>query len=85
MFFNDYALKIKGICESLAFINVTIDDDDKVEACLRGLGPQYKGFKTSIQTRENIPNFSDLISMMIIKEKNLNEESSISAKTGSSE
>ena len=45
---NDYTLKIKSICESLASINVTVDDDDKIEVCLHGLGPQYKSFATSI-------------------------------------
>ena len=35
---SDYALKIKSICESLTSINVTVDDDDKVEVCLHGLG-----------------------------------------------
>ena len=54
---SDYSLKIKSICEYLASINVAVNDDDKVEVCLRGLGPQYKAFKTSIQTQENIPNF----------------------------
>ena len=33
---NDYTLKIKAICESLASIGVTVDDDDKVESCLHG-------------------------------------------------
>ncbi|MCO5554790.1 hypothetical protein L7F22_008325 [Adiantum nelumboides] len=28
---NDYTLKIKGICESLASIGVQVEDDDKVE------------------------------------------------------
>ena len=60
---NDYTLKIKGICKSLASIGVTVEDDDKVEVCLRGLTPAYKQFKTSIQTRENIPSFADLIPM----------------------
>lgn len=45
---NDYALKIKGICESLASIGFTMDDDDKIEVCLCGLGLAYKQFKTSI-------------------------------------
>ena len=44
MFVNNYTLKIKSICESLASINVTVDDDDKNEVCLRGLGSQYKSF-----------------------------------------
>ena len=52
MSISDYTLKFKSICESLASINVIVDDDDKVEVCLRGLGPQYKSFKTSIQTQK---------------------------------
>ena len=39
---NDYTLKIKSICESLAFNGVTVDDDDKVESCLHGLTSSYK-------------------------------------------
>ena len=45
---NEYALKIKGIVESLVSIGVAMVDDDKVEVCLRGLTPAYKQFKTSI-------------------------------------
>ena len=71
MYVNDYTLKTKNIVESLASIGVTTDDDDKVEVCLHGLGPMYKQFKTPIQTRENIPNFQDLCSMLIVEEKNL--------------
>ena len=48
MSISDYTLKIKSICESLASINVAVDDYDKVEVCLHCLGPQYKSFKTSI-------------------------------------
>ena len=48
MYVNDYTLKIKSICESLASINVMVDDDNKIEVCLHGLGPQYKSFATSI-------------------------------------
>ncbi|MCO5558297.1 hypothetical protein L7F22_011876 [Adiantum nelumboides] len=39
---NDSTLKIKALCESLSSIGVAVDDDDKVEACLRGLGNAYK-------------------------------------------
>ena len=67
---NEYALKIKSICESLASINVKVEDDDKVEICLRGLGPQYKSFKTSILTRDSIPSFPDLVSMLVVEERN---------------
>ena len=47
---SDYALKIKSIYESLPSINVTVDDDDKVEVCLHGPSPQYKAFQISIHT-----------------------------------
>ena len=74
---NDYTLKIKVICESLASIGVTVDDDDKVEVCLCGLGPAYKQFKTSIRTRENFPSFVDLIPMLVLEERNNSEDSSL--------
>ena len=69
---NEYALKIKSICESLASINAKVEDDKKVEVCLRGLGPQYKSFKTSILTRDNISTFADMVSMLVVEERNLN-------------
>ncbi|MCO5570891.1 hypothetical protein L7F22_024620 [Adiantum nelumboides] len=75
---NDYTRKIKGIVESLASIGVQVDDDDKVEVSLCGLTPTYKQFKTSIQTRENIPCFVDLVPMLVVEEKNLGEDSSSS-------
>jgi len=54
---NDYLLKIKGIVESLTTINVSVEDEDLVSVCLKGLGKEYKPFKTSITVRENVPNF----------------------------
>jgi len=76
MSINEYSLKIKGIVESLAFINVYVDDDDLVNVCLNGLGKEYKPFKTSITIRENVPNFRNLVSMLIVEEKTLNEDCS---------
>jgi hypothetical protein len=69
MFINEYSLNIKGIIESLASINVYVDDDDLVRVCLNGLGKEYKPFKTSIIVRENVPNFQDFVSMLIVEEK----------------
>jgi hypothetical protein len=80
MSINEYSLKIKGIVESLASINVFVDDDDLVNACLNGLGKEYKPFKTSIIVRENVPNFRDLVSMLIVEEKTLNEDCSTQNK-----
>ena len=50
---------------------------------MRSLGPTYKQFRTSIQTRENIPNFTDLISMLIIEEKNLGDDAATQSKGNS--
>jgi hypothetical protein len=80
MSINEYSLKIKGIVESLASINVFVDDDDLVSVCLNGLGKQYKPFKTSIIVRENVPNFRNLVSMLIVEEKTLNENYSTQNK-----
>ncbi|MCO5593096.1 hypothetical protein L7F22_047102 [Adiantum nelumboides] len=82
---NDYTLKIKGIVESLASIGVQVEDDDQVEVCLRGLMPAYKQFKTSIQTRENIPYFADLVPILVVEEKNLGEDSPSSQGRNNSE
>ncbi|MCO5564380.1 hypothetical protein L7F22_018040 [Adiantum nelumboides] len=68
---NDYTLKIKALCESLSSIGVTVDDDDKVEACLCGLDNAYKQFKASIHTQEKIPNFLELSSLLLVEKKNL--------------
>ena len=38
---------------------------------LKGLGHQYKSFKTSILTRDNIPSFTNLVSMLVVEERNL--------------
>jgi hypothetical protein len=80
MSINEYSLKIKGIVKSLASINVFVDDDDLVNVCLNGLGKEYKPFKTSITVRENVPNFRDLVSILIVEEKTLNEDCSTQNK-----
>jgi hypothetical protein len=80
MSINEYSLKIKGIVESLASINVFVDGDDLVSVCLNGFGKEYKPFKSSIIVRENVPNFRDLVSMLIVEEKTLNEDCSTQNK-----
>jgi hypothetical protein len=80
MSINEYSLKIKGIVESLTSINVFVDDDDLVNVCLNGLGKEYKPFKTSIIVRENVPNFWDLMSMLIVEDKTLKEDCSTQNK-----
>ena len=52
---NDYALKIKSIVEALGSIKVTVEDDDIVCACLDDLGEEYVHFRSSMNTRDDIP------------------------------
>ncbi len=55
-------------------------NDDLFSVCLNGLGKEYKPFKTSITIMENVPNFQDLVSMLIIEGKTLNEDCSTQNK-----
>ena len=51
-----------------------LEDDDKVEICLRGLVPQHKSFETSIFTRDSIPSFTDLVWMLEVEQRNQMED-----------
>ena len=82
---NDYALKIKGIVESLGSIGITVDDDDVVGAMLEGLGDAYSNFKSSMNTRDDIPGLTELTSMLIREEKNLGLAPSSSQNRNSSD
>ena len=57
---NDYALKITGIVEALGSIGVIVEDDDIVCAMLEGLGDAYSNFKSSMNTRDDVPGFKEL-------------------------
>ena len=48
-----------------------MEDDDIVCACLDGLGEEYVHFRTSMNTRDDLPEFTDLISMLILEKKNV--------------
>jgi hypothetical protein len=65
----DYTLKINEICDSLASIDVNIDESEKVQICLRGLASKFGAFRTGVCTQEATPSFFDLQSMLLV-EKN---------------
>ena len=77
MSINNYVLKIKEVADALGSIGASIDDDDLVSIILNGLADdkKWKPFATSVYVQENLPNFDDLISM-IIKERNIGGSSS---------
>ena len=70
---NDYVLKIKEVFNALGSIGAPTDDDDLVSAVLNGLmdDDKWNLFATFVYVRENLPNFDDLISLMIIVERNI--------------
>ncbi|MCO5611171.1 hypothetical protein L7F22_065421 [Adiantum nelumboides] len=71
---NDYTLKIKGIVESIASIGVQVEDDDKVEVCLRGLTPAYKHyFELGEELEEMWPLGIEELGEMVEHEENYEE------------
>ena len=85
MSITDYASKIKGITNSLGSIGVTVDDDDVVAATLEGLGIEYKNFKSSMNTRADVPDFTELTTMLIREEKSLGLGASSSQSNNTSD
>jgi hypothetical protein len=67
----DYTLKINEICESLASVDVDIDDCEKVQICLGGLVSKFGAFRTTVCTRETTPSFFDLQSMLLVEENHV--------------
>ena len=55
-----YTTRIKEICDSLASINVTVEEDEMVQVCLGGLASKFGAFRTTVYTREKMPSFFDL-------------------------
>ena len=64
----DYTSKIKDICDSLASINVNIEESEMVQVCLGGLASKFQAFRTIVCTRENTSSFFDLQSMLLVEE-----------------
>ena len=54
----NYISKIKEICDSLASVDVNVEDK-MVQVCLGGLASKFGAFRTAICMRENTPSFLD--------------------------
>ena len=63
----DYTLKIKDICDSLASIDVNVEEGEMVQICVGGLASKFGAFRTVVCTRENMPSFFDLQSMLLVE------------------
>ena len=64
----DYTSKIKDICDSLASIDVNVEEGEMVQICLGGLASKFGAFRTAVCTRENTSSFFDLQSMLLVEE-----------------
>jgi len=65
---NDYSTKVKNLIDALISIGAPVDDENLVAMTLNRLGKDYSQFRTSIVVRETIPNFQDLITLLISEE-----------------
>jgi hypothetical protein len=68
---SDYTLKINEIWDSLASIDVNIDESKKVQIYLGGLASKFGAFRTAVCTREATPSFFDLRSMLLVEENHV--------------
>ena len=50
----DYTSKIKDICDSLASIDVNVEEGEMVQICLGGLASKFGAFRIAVCTRENV-------------------------------
>ena len=66
----DYTFKIKEIYDTLGSINMTVYEDEMLQACLRGLVQRFGPLWTMVCMREKLPNFFDLIYSMLMVEEN---------------
>ena len=52
--------KIKDVCDSLASIDVNVEEGEMVQICLGVLVSKFRAFRTTVCSRENMPSFFDL-------------------------
>ena len=75
----DYTSKIKDICDSLASIDVNVEEGEMVQICLGGLASKFGAFRIAVCTRENTPSFFDLQSMLLVEENHMSASTSTHA------
>ncbi|OVA05269.1 hypothetical protein BVC80_441g4 [Macleaya cordata] len=68
---TEYIGQIRTIAEALASTNNPISNLDLVMHTLQGLGAEYVPFVTAIETRENLPTFSQLYPLLLNHEQRL--------------
>ena len=66
---NEYAMKVKGLVDSLSSIGAPVDDEDLVSMTLNGLRREYAQFWTSIGVRETFSDFQELVALFLSEEQ----------------
>ena len=72
----DYTSKIKDICDSLTSIDVNVKEGEMVQICLGRLALKFGVIRTDVCTRENMPSFFDLQSMLLVEENHVGASTS---------
>ncbi len=65
---SDYFTKVKNLTDALTSIGAHVDDEDLVVVTLNGLRKDYSQFCILIVVRETIPDFQNLITLLISEE-----------------
>ena len=73
----DCTSKIKEIYDSLASVNVNIEEDEMLQVCLGGLASKFGALRTTVCMRENMPSFFELQSMLLVEENHVGASTSM--------
>ena len=63
---DEYSKEFKGICDGLATIHKTVDEDSRVINFARGLGLKYKTFKAVMLGKALYPTFNQLLMLLVV-------------------
>ena len=75
MSIDNYTLKIEELSDALGSINVSIDDEEMVQICLRGLTLGFGAIRSVVLARENPPSFFDLQLILLVEENHVHQRS----------
>ena len=61
--------RLKSICTQLLYIDVKVDEEDKVDILLKALSKEYDNIVTILKEKDPIPNLEDVINSLQEEEK----------------
>ncbi|KAL5698877.1 hypothetical protein ACHQM5_029856 [Ranunculus cassubicifolius] len=81
---NEYLATNKSLSDSFAYTPTLVSDPILVQHTLRGHGSEYDQFVTAIETRENLPTFSQLYPILLNHEVRLLQSQALTINTSQS-